>query len=113
MDLAKPHSRTACCAWRQIFALLLTCLLLSGCVLSPPVQEMSNARQTIQAARDAKALEYAPQYLREAESLMKSASDALDTGDYYNARELAIAAQQQAIKARQQAISRQKDAKSD
>lgn len=111
MDPANSHFYRARFSFRRIFLFLFTCWLLGACALSPPVQEMSNARQSIQAAREARATEYAPAYLRDAEDLMKAASEALDSGDYYNARELAIAAQQQAIKARQQSLSRQKDVK--
>ncbi len=78
---------------------------LTGCSVNPPVQEMSNARQTIQAAYEVKAQHYAPKLLKEAERLLKQATSALDAGDYPTAREYAIAAQQQAIKARQQALS--------
>lgn len=111
MDPAKFYSLNARHSLRRIALFLFTCWVATACALSPPVQEMSNARQSIQAARDVKATEYAPAYLRDAEDLMKAASEALDAGDYYNARELAIAAQQQAIKARQQSLSRQKDVK--
>ena len=87
------------------FALLL---VLVSCAINPPVQEMSNARQTIQSAYEVKAQFYAPTALKEAERLLDQATKALDTGDYPNAREYAIAAQQQAIKARQQALSNNK-----
>lgn len=88
------------------YVILLTSMfLVFGCAMSPPVQEMSNARQTLQAAREARAAEFAPEYLSEAENLMKLASEALDSGDYLSAREYAVSAQQQAIKARQKALS--------
>lgn len=96
--------------FRKYF-LLLSFVLVVGCAIAPPVQEMSNARQTIQAARDAGAAKHAVSYLDEAENMMKSASEALDSGDYLSARELAVSAQQQAIKARQQALSNQKSSK--
>jgi predicted S18 family serine protease len=111
MDPSKSNSPGAWHLFRRIALYALTSWLVTACALSPPVQEMSNARQSIQAAHDVQATEYAPAYLRDAEDLMKAASDALDSGDYYNARELAIAAQQQAIKARQQSLSRQKEVK--
>jgi predicted S18 family serine protease len=87
---------------------VLLLLLLSACAVSPPVQEMSNARQTIQSAYEVKAQVYAPAALHEAERLLQQATDALDSGDYPSAREYAIAAQQQAVKARQQAIANSK-----
>ena len=82
--------------------------VLGACSVNPPVQEMSNARQSIQSAYDVKAQRYAPAPLKEAERLLEQATAALDTGDYPSAREYAIAAQQQAIKARQQALANKK-----
>lgn len=87
------------------FSLLL---LLVSCSINPPVQEMSNARQTIQSAQEAQAQLYAPASLREAERLLEQATSALEAGNYTAARDFAIAAQQQAVKARQQAISSKK-----
>lgn len=80
-------------------------LLLFACAVNPPVQEMSNARQTIQSAYEVKAQRFAPAALKEAERLLQQATTALDAGDYPSAREYAISAQQQAIKARQQALA--------
>jgi len=89
----------------SLFAVLLS-VFLAACSINPPVQEMSNARQTIQSAYDVKAQVYAPTQLKEAERLMKQATTALDAGDYSSAREYAIAAQQLAVKARQAALNR-------
>jgi len=83
-------------------------LLLAACAVNPPVQEMSNARQSIQSAYEVKAQRYAPEALKEAERLLQQATTALDAGDYPGAQEYAIAAQQQAIKARQQALANMK-----
>jgi hypothetical protein len=82
--------------------------VLAACSVNPPVQEMSNARQTIQSAYEVKAQRYAPIPLKEAERLLEQATSALDAGDYTTAREYAIAAQQQAVKARQQALANNK-----
>ena len=81
---------------------------LTGCAAYVPVQEMSNARQTIASAVEVKAEIYSPQHLEAAEKLMDQATGALESGDYILAKEYADSAQQYAIKARQQAISRQK-----
>jgi hypothetical protein len=93
----------------RLFPILLFLLAtnLTACATTPPVQEMSNARQTIAAAHEAKAEIYAPQHMAEAERLMSQATGALEAGDYLAAKDFAVAAQQQAIKARQQAISKQ------
>ena len=94
---------------KRLFPILLFLLAthLTACATTPPVQEMSNARQTIAAAHEAKAEIYAPQHMTEAERLMSQATSALESGDYIAAKDFAVAAQQQAIKARQQAISKQ------
>jgi len=83
--------------------------MTSSCALTPPVQEMSNARQTISAAVEVKADIYAPMHFIEAERFMKHASEAMESGDYLSARDYAIEAQQHAIKARHQAVSKQKN----
>lgn len=81
----------------------------NACALTPPVQEMSNARQTIAAAYEVKAEEYAQEPLKTAEKLIEQASEAMEAGDYLTARSYAVEAQQNAIKARQIAISKQKN----
>ena len=90
------------------FSWLLT-LFMIGCATSPPVQEMSNARQTLQAAQQAHADRFAPATYQQARRLMEEASAALADGDYSLARQLAIESKQQAIKARQEALSQQRE----
>lgn len=81
--------------------------LLWGCSVNPPVQEMSNARQTLMAAKDAQAETLSPSQMQEAQQLMDKATGALESGDYKRAREFAVSAQKIAIKARHQAITLQ------
>lgn len=95
--------------WASLCTVVCASVLLIACTVNPPVQEMSNARQTIQAAQEVQAAVYAPEALREAEALLQLATGALETGDYAAAREHALAAQQQAVKARQQALSNQRN----
>lgn len=83
-------------------------ILVAGCATTAPVQEMSNARQTIASALEVKADIYASKHLQTAEKLMEQATDALESGNYTLAKEYAVSAQQYAVKARQQALSRQK-----
>ena len=90
------------------FILWILATLLVGCATSAPVQEMSNARQTIASALEVRAEIYAPKHLEMAEKLMEQATEALESGDYVQAKEYAVSAQQYAVKARQQAISNQK-----
>lgn len=62
-----------------------------------PVQEMSNARQAIKAARDATATSVAaPASLIEAEALLNRAEDSLQKRAYKEARRDAIAARNKA-----------------
>lgn len=77
-------------------------LWVGGCAtMSPPVQEMSDARQAVQATR-ALLDEHNGQsaHLSEAEILLEKASEALAEGRYDIAREAAKAAKEQAIRAR-------------
>jgi hypothetical protein len=73
-------------------------LALAACV-GAPVQEMSNARQAIRAARDAGAEKAAPQKLNEAEALLNRAEDSLERRAYREARRSAIAARDKAAEA--------------
>lgn len=75
-----------------------------GCA-SAPTQEMSDARQAIQAARDAGAVQHAPDTLGSAEKLLGWAEQALEEGDYDKARTDAVAAKEEAVKARNMALA--------
>ena len=77
--------------------------------MTAPVQEMSNARQTIQAARDAGADIRTPERLAQAEALLQQASQQLEDGDYISARNLALKAKQQAMQARQNALQKKQN----
>ena len=78
--------------------LALLCVGASGCA-GAPVQEMSNARQAIKAARDAGAQRVAPQKLSEAQALLEQAETSLQKGAYGDARRSAIAAKGRASEA--------------
>lgn len=81
--------------------------LLAGCV-SAPVQEMSDARQAIQAARDAGAERYVPETFGGAEQLLNQAEKELELGEYRAAQRKAMAAKEAAIRAREKAEAAQK-----
>jgi len=66
---------------------------------SAPVQEMSDARQAIQAAKESNPEGSAQEYLVKAESLLKEAEAALESGEYKKARYTATEARNEAIKA--------------
>jgi predicted S18 family serine protease len=89
----------------------LMLLLITACATTAPVQEMSNARQTIQAAVEAGAEIHAPDELANARELLDDASRELEVGNYPLARDYALQAKQQAMQARQTALlkTRQKE----
>jgi predicted S18 family serine protease len=84
-------------------------LLLVACASSAPVQEMSNARQSLKAATDANAEIYATSLLAEAKQRLESATRELEVGEYDRARILALEAKHLALKARQVAVSKKAD----
>ena len=77
---------------------LLMCCALPGCA-GAPVQEMSNARQAIRAARDAGAEQVASQQLTEAKAFLEQAEASLQTRAYRDARRNAVAARGKAVEA--------------
>jgi hypothetical protein len=86
----------------SLFRVLPTLVLLSTGLIAcagAPVQEMSNARQAIKAARDAGAEKAAPQTLNEAQALLDRAQDSLQRRAYRDARRDAIAARGKAAEA--------------
>ena len=73
--------------------------LLSACGAGPPVQEMSDARQAIAAAKDAGAEDRAAEDLRAAEAFLDSAQRSLTERAYGSARRDATFAKEKARKA--------------
>jgi hypothetical protein len=85
----------------RLAAVLLSCslaVLASGCA-TPPVQEMSNARQAITAAEEAGAEEAAAPLLAEARALLASAEAKLQRENYIGARLDATSARIKAVEA--------------
>ena len=72
---------------------------VAGCVASPPVQEMSDARQAIAVAKDAGAAELATEELNEAIAYLESAQKKLSERAYSPARHDAILAKDKALDA--------------
>ena len=70
--------------WRS--ALLAVLLAVAACQTAPPVQEMSDARQAIAAAKDAGAADHAAADLRAAEAFLNSAERSLGEREYAQAR---------------------------
>jgi len=81
-------------------ALLIAALLFAaGCGTSPPVQEMSDARQAIAAAKNAGAEQTAAEELRAAEAFLDSAQRKLSERAYAQARRDALQAKARALDA--------------
>lgn len=81
---------------------LLLAVAVLGCSTAPPVQEMSDARQAIAAAREAGAENLAPDGLAEAEQLLDGAEQYLEQGtsaSYWQAKKAAISAKEVAFEA--------------
>lgn len=83
------------------FRLLLCAALLgvAGCASGPPVQEMSDARQAIAAAREAGAANFDDEGLRRAETQLAEAEAQLNQRVYWDAKRLAVDAKETAIEA--------------
>ena len=76
----------------------MSCVAALGCS-GAPVQEMSNARQAIRAARDAGAERAAPQILTEAQALLEQAEASLQKRSYREAKRNAVSARSKAAEA--------------
>ena len=79
--------------------LIATLFIAAGCGTSPPVQEMSDARQAIAAAKDAGAEISAAEDLRVAEAFLDSAQRKLSERSYAQARRDALRAKAKALAA--------------
>lgn len=95
----KPKVKTA------LLWVLLLPLAMAGCAVAPPIQEMSDARQAIKAAREADAEHHAAKSLQDAETSMQKATEELESGKYVEARKSAIAAKEEAIRARDSSVA--------
>ena len=91
--------------FKLLFPMLFFAVWVVSCAVVPPVQEMSDARQALEAARQAQAEKYAAQKLRSAEDSMELATKTLNQGEYEAARMAASVAKALAIKARDEALA--------
>lgn len=95
--IARPHSVTF-----KRFCTGLLLLWVAACATAPPVQEMSDARQAIAAAREVDAQALAGEKLSEAEDLLDTAERYLEAGgstNYWQARQAAVRAKEAAFEA--------------
>lgn len=95
---ARIMSHTSLRRWILRSIPALSCVAALGCSTAP-VQEMSNARQAIRAARDAGADKAAPQTLTEAQALLEQAEASLQRRSYREARRNAVSARSKATEA--------------
>ncbi len=98
-------------AFGKNYLVIILLLINAGCASILPVQEMSDARQAVQAAREANAKHYAPTSLDEAERLLEQATQLLEMKNYHRARQSALAAKEMALKARHASSTKQLDEK--
>jgi len=77
----------------------ISCSLIIGCATAPPMQEMSDARQSVEAAESVDAEKHAPVALDSAQHLLSKAQDDLEAGDFEEAQKEAIAAREAARQA--------------
>ena len=92
---------------------LVIVFTLSACASLPPLQEMSNARQTIAAAKEMNSSAEQSQKIQEAERLLSRAERRMEVNLYESARQDALRAQKEAIEFIEWAISQSADKKGD
>ena len=78
---------------------IISCSLIVGCATAPPTQEMSDARQSVEAAESVGAETHAPVALDSAQHLLNKAQNDLEAGDFEKAQKDAIAAREAARQA--------------
>jgi len=82
---------------------MLVALTLGAACGSAPVQEMSEARQAIDAARIAGAEQHAGEQYHKAQDLLENAEQLLNNRHFSKARRSAAAARDEAVRARETA----------
>ena len=92
---------------------LMIVFTLSACATLPPLQEMSNARQTIAAAKEMNSSAEQSQKIQDAERLLSRAERRMEVNLYESARQDALRAQKEAIEFIEWAISQSADKKGD
>jgi hypothetical protein len=85
--------------FRALLTVAALALALAGCVTSPPVQEMSDARQAITAAEAANAARLAPESLLDARRFLAEAEQQIQQQAYGPARFNAVRAKNRAAMA--------------
>lgn len=99
--------------WLRRLCLIVCVGAASACATSPPVQEMSDARQAIAAAADAEAAKYAPAPFGDAQRFLAEAEEQLRRQAYGPARANAVRAKNRALQALEQTQSQTESATPD
>lgn len=86
---------------RTLRFLVVLLLMLGAACGSAPVQEMSEARQAIDAARAAGAEQHAVEQYHKAQTLLKNAEQLLNDHHFSRARRSAAEARDEAVRARE------------
>jgi len=89
----------------KILSIALVLTLLLSCATLPPLQEMSNARQTIAAAKEFSADAATDKKILEAERLLERAERRIEVTLYEQARLDALRARNEAIEYLEDAIA--------
>ncbi|CAK0738007.1 putative Lipoprotein [Gammaproteobacteria bacterium] len=79
---------------------LIVVVVLSGCAYAPPIQEMSDARQSVRAAADVEADRYFPTLMKDVVAQLTTAEKRLAVADYRGAEQQALAAKSDAVRVR-------------
>ncbi|HJM71408.1 MAG TPA: hypothetical protein QF857_03730 [Gammaproteobacteria bacterium] len=90
---------------------IIVLFALSACATLPPLQEMSNARQTIAAAKEMNSNAEQSEKILEAERLISRAERRMEVNLYEPARQDALRAQKEAIEFIEWAISKSSNQK--
>jgi len=89
----------------RVFSLLAVIVVVCACVTAPPVQEMSDARQAINAAAEADASRLAPESLGDARRFLEEAEQQLQQQAYGLARMNAVRAKNRASQALRSSVA--------
>lgn len=100
-NFISPNVRPLSC---RLLLLAVLSIVLVSCA-SVPMQEMSDARQSLQAAKDVGADKYAGEKMREAERYLEEAENNLNGRVYGQARRGALSAKEAALSARRLAVT--------
>ena len=89
----------------RLLSMLTAALAVAGCVTTPPVQEMSDARQAISAAEEADAGKLAPETLGDARRFLAEAEQQIQQEAYGPARMNAVRAKNRATQALRSSVA--------